>query len=306
MRILVTGISGFVGRRLASLLVQRGDRVSGTYLAAHPRLALAGVELFEADVLDRHALEAAVRAAAPDAVLHLAGLSHVGESWRRMGDCFRVNVLGTENVLAAAGGRRVLLASSAEVYGCVPEAEQPLREDRPLDPRSPYALTKAAAERLAAAQGAVVVRSFNLVGPGQSAQFALPSFAAQLAAIASGAREGGLRVGNLEARRDFLHVEDGAEAYRLLVERGEPGGAYNLGSGEARSIHEALDELLEVSGVRARVEIDPDRLRPADLPLLCADTQRLRALGWSPRRTLRDALQGLWEDARPSPGRSAP
>jgi GDP-4-dehydro-6-deoxy-D-mannose reductase len=218
MHVLVTGISGFIGPRLARHLLERGDRVSGTYLIDHPGFPGAeDVRLFEADLQDAAALERAVREAAPDTVVHLAGLSHVGESWKRMPDYFRVNVLGTDNLLAAAAGRPVVIASSAEVYGLVPDAEQPIAEDRIVDPRTPYALTKAAAERLALLSGAVVARAFNLVGPGQSSRFALPTFAEQLAAIKRGEREPVLRVGNLSARRDFVHVDDGVEAFRLLA-----------------------------------------------------------------------------------------
>jgi GDP-4-dehydro-6-deoxy-D-mannose reductase len=297
MHVLVTGVGGFVGSRLARLLLAHGERVSGTFFEETPALSAAGVTLYEADVLDAAVLAEAVRAADPDAVVHLAGLTHVGESWNRIPEYFRVNVLGTENLLAAAAGRRVVVASSAEVYGAVPESEQPIGEQRELAPRTPYALTKAAAERLALGRGAVVARSFNLAGPGQSPRFALPAFAAQLAAIARGEREAVLRVGNLSARRDFVHVDDGIEAYRLLVERGRPGEVYNLASGRAFSLAEALDRLMAISQVRARIEIDPARMRAVDLPLLRGDAGRLRALGWQPRRGLDDALADLWAEA---------
>lgn len=298
MHVLVTGISGFVGPRLTRHLLEQGDRVSGTYLADAPCFPEADrVGLHEVDLLDAPRLARVVRETAPDAIISLAGLSHVGESWQRMPDYFRVNVLGTENVLAAAAGRPVVIASSAEVYGLVPEDEQPIGEDRQVDPRTPYALTKAAAERLALAHGAVVARSFNMVGPGQAPKFALPAFASQLADISRGARgerEPVLRVGNLSARRDFVHVDDGAEAFRLLAACGEPGGIYNIASGRAVSIAEALDRLMAVTGVPARIEPDPERMRPVDLPLLLGDSRRLRGLGWQPRRTLDDALADLW------------
>jgi GDP-4-dehydro-6-deoxy-D-mannose reductase len=299
MHVLITGIGGFLGSRLARHLLAAGDRVTGTYLDSRPDLEEA--ELHEADLLDAPALARVVRAAAPDVVVHLGALSHVGESWKRIPDYFRVNVLGTENLLAAAAGRRVLIASSAEVYGIVPEERQPIREEEGPDPRSPYALTKAAAERLAFARGAVVVRSFNLVGPGQSPMFALPTFALQLADIrrgCPGGQEPVLRVGNLSARRDFAHVEDGVTALRLLAEKGEPGQAYNLATGRAVSIGEALERLMAVSGVHARIETDPDRVRPVDIPVLAGDATRLRALGWEPRRTLDDALADLWESVQ--------
>ena len=321
MHFLITGIGGFLGTRLARHLLAQGDRVSGTYLETRPDLD--GADLFEADLLDAAALRRAVDESAPDVVVHLGALSHVGESWKRMPDYFRVNVLGTENLLAAAEGRRVVVASSAEVYGLVPEDEQPIGEDRQVDPRTPYALTKAAAERLALVRGAVVVRSFNLVGPGQSPSFALPAFAGQLARIAgrvSGSRnadgtgtahgagnaagergelEAVLKVGNLSARRDFVHVCDGAAGFSMAAERGEPGEIYNLASGKAFSIREALDRLMAVSGVAARVEQDGERMRPVDLPLLMGDASRLRALGWQPKRGLDDALLDLWKAVAP-------
>jgi GDP-4-dehydro-6-deoxy-D-mannose reductase len=298
VHLFITGISGFVGLRLARSVWANGGRASGVYVADRP--APDAGDCWEADLLDRPALGAALDAARPDAVVHLAALSHVGASWQRMGDYFRVNVLGTENLLAAAAerGLPVVFASSAEVYGAVPEDEQPIRETRLPAPASPYALTKAAAELLALARGAVVVRSFNLAGAGQAAQFALPSFARQLAAIERGDAEPVLSVGNLEARRDFVHVADGLEAYRLLAERGAGGEVYNLARGEAVSIRQALERLMAISGVAAEVRVDPERVRPVDVPLLCGDAARLRALGWEPRRGLDDALAEIWDEAR--------
>lgn len=297
MRLLITGVSGFVGARLARLALERGDAVAGACLGDRP--VPAGVAFRAIDVLEERELGAFVEEFAPDAVVHLAALSHVGGSWQRMADYFRVNVLGTERVLAASAGvPRVVVASSAEVYGAVPEAEQPIREEREPAPASPYALTKAAAERLALEAGAVVVRSFNLLGAGQSPGFALPSFARQLAAIARGEREAVLRVGNLSPRRDFVHAADGAAAYRLLAEAGEAGAVYNLASGEACSIAAMLDRLMAVAGVSARVETDPERLRPVDVPLLCGDASRLRALGWAPAEGADQALAELWREAR--------
>lgn len=296
MRILITGISGFVGSRLTRLALARGDRVSGTYVDARP--ALEGVDLYEADLLDRPALERAMQAASPDAVVNLAGLSHIGDSWKwdLMADYYWVNVVGTQNVLAAAAGRRVVIASSADVYGTVPQEEQPIREDRRIAPQTPYALTKAAAERFAVAQGAVIVRSFNLIGPGQAPKFALASWASQLAAIQKKEKtEPVVETGDLSTARDFVHVDDGAEAYRLLAEKGEPGTVYNLATGKAVRMGDALDRLRKISGVTAEdKKVHPSR--PYDIPYLCGDAGRLRALGWEPRRTLDDALKDLWRD----------
>jgi len=296
MHVFVTGIGGFVGSRLARLLRRSGDRVSGSYVDARPDLE--GADLHEVDLLDRTALERAVRDADPEVVVHLAGLAHIGKSANKdeVPRYFWVNYVGTENLLAAAGGRKVIVASSADVYGHVPEGEQPIPESRPVAPRSPYGLTKAAAERLALAYGnAVVARSFNLVGPGQSIGFMLPDFAAQVAA-ARDDPAAVIRVGNLTPRRDFLHVEDGAAAYRILAEKGEPGGVYNIASGRATAVEEVLRRLMAVAGVAARVETDPAKYRPVDLPCLTGDASRLRALGWEPRLTLDSALEDLWRD----------
>lgn len=295
MRILVTGATGFVGTRLTRYLRDRGDEVAGTFVGDAP--AEPAFEPFAADIVDGAALSRVVREWEPEAIIHLAGLSHVGSSWEQVSEYFQVNVLGTRRLLAAAGSIRLVLASSAEVYGLVPGREQPIREERVLDPRNPYAMSKAAAELLAIDAGAVVARSFNLIGPGQSPSFALPSFAEQLAAIERGESGRALKVGNLEARRDFLHVDDALEGFRLLATRGLPGEAYNLGSGEAHSIREVLDRLLEVSGVEAWTEMDPSRFRPVDIPLTCADITKLRELGWTPGLSVDRALQDLWADA---------
>ena len=296
MHAFITGIGGFVGSRLACHLRQSGHRVSGTYLDVRP--VLEGADLHEADLLDQTALERAVRAADPDVIVHLAGLAHIGKSTNKdeMPHYFWVNYVGTENLLAVAGGRKVIVASSADVYGNVPEDEQPIPESRPVAPRSPYGMTKAAAERLALAYGnAVIARSFNLIGPGQSIGFMLPDFAAQVAA-AKGNPEAVIGVGNLSPRRDFLHVEDGAAAYRILAENGEPGGVYNIASGRATTVEEVLHRLMAIAGVSAHVETDPKKYRPVDLPRLTGDASRLRDLGWQPRLTLDRALEDLWRD----------
>ncbi len=294
-RVLITGVSGFVGSALARRLVAGGAQVCGTYIGAAP--TGLDVEAVELDLLDDGRLARLVADYDPEVVVHLAGLSHVGESWRQMPVYFRVNVLGSDNLFKAAAGRRIIFASSAEVYGSVPEGEQPIVEDRVVAPATPYALTKAAGERLAFAAGATVVRCFNLVGRGQDPSFALPSFAAQLAEIAAGRRPPRIEVGNLEARRDFLHIDDAVRGYSVLVERGAPGRCYNLGSGKALSIREVLDRLLRITGVEAEVVIDPERYRPAEVAMLSASTAGLAALGWCPTKGLDRALEDIWCEA---------
>lgn len=295
MSILITGISGFLGSALARELLAAGEEIHG--LSTDLSVDLPGAEVHYADLLDVPRLAQVIERARPRAIVHFAGLSHVGESWRRPGDYLRVNFTGTWNLLNNAGTSRVLFASSAEVYGQVSEADQPIEEDRPLDPRSPYAMTKACAEQVTLAHGGTVVRCFNVIGPGQARKFALPSFADQLAAIRRGAQEPVLKVGDLSPRRDFVFVGDAIAGIRVLLERGEPGEVYNLATGEDHSIEEVLERLRQISGVECKIERDPERVRLVDVPLLRGSSRRLRALGWSPSHCLEMALETIWREA---------
>ncbi len=299
MRCLITGVSGFVGRALAAGLVARGHAVAGTYVeSAAPEL---GIDLFRIDLLDRPALAEAVRRFEPDRLVHLAGLSHVGESFSRPREYHRVNVTGTGNLVRAAGGVPIVLASSSEVYGSVPEDEQSIAEERAPAPQSPYGESKVAAERLVLAAGGLAARCFNIIGPGQHPSFALPSFARQLADIRRGSAAPVLRVGNLEVRRDFVHLDDAVEGYAAMLEGGAAGGVYNLGTGRAHRLAELLDRLIGITGLEIEVEVDPDKFRPADAELRVADVRRLRALGWEPKRDLDDALRAIWAGSIGSP-----
>jgi GDP-4-dehydro-6-deoxy-D-mannose reductase len=301
VRVAVTGANGFLGRHLMAALAADGCEpiAVGLERGSLPE----SLPFHLVDVRDLPALERLFTAVDPDAVVHLAALSHVGESWKRIPDYYAINIVGTENVARAAGSRRrFLFSSSAEVYGQVPDSEQPIPESRAMAPRSPYALTKAVAERIALDAGGTVVRLFNLVGPGQAPGFALPSFASQLAAIVRGTAPPVLRVGNLQARRDFVPASDAALGFRLLLERGERGQIYNLASGVDWSIAQLLDRLRAVAGVETAIELDPERLRPVDIPRLCGDARRLRALGWSPCSTVDRALAEVWEEAHAGGG----
>lgn len=274
----------------------RGHTVGGTYV--EPRQPELETDLYRADLLDLEALSQAVRDFRPDRVVHLAGLSHVGASFDSADAYHRINVTGTENVVRAADGVPIVLASSSEVYGSVPEDEQPISERREPSPQSPYATSKVAAEQLILAAGGLVVRCFNVIGPGQAEIFALPSFARQLAEIRRGSAEPVLRVGNLDVWRDFTHREDAAEGYCVLFERAELGTVYNLGSGRAHRLGDLLERLIEISGLDVSVEVDPEKFRPVDAVLQVADIGRIRALGWQPRRDMHEALTSVWQDVR--------
>lgn len=296
MRVLITGISGFVGRRLSAHLAGRGHTVGGTFI--EDQAPDVDSELYRADLSDVAALTEARRRFAPDRVLHLAGLSHVGASFDRAELYHEVNVVGTRNLVLAAGEVPVVLASSSEVYGVVPAEEQPIAESRAPAPRSPYAQSKAESEGLVLAAGGVVVRCFNIVGPGQAPTFALPAFSCQLAAVERGEKEPVLRVGNLEVWRDFVHLDDAVEAYALVLEQGRQGEIYNLGTGKTHSVGELLDRLIAIAGLEVSIEVDPEKFRPTDAKTLAADRRKLGELGWQPRRALDDALASLWKRAR--------
>jgi GDP-4-dehydro-6-deoxy-D-mannose reductase len=300
VRVLVTGAAGFAGTWLVRALLANGHTVVATRQEGHPSPPAGGreVEWIPLDVTCAESVEWALEHAAPEQVYHLAGQASVAGSFSDPLGTWDVNATGTLRLARALPeAARLLVVSSAEVYGVVPDDEQPIGEDRPLRPCNPYAASKAAAEMAALqARGQVVIaRSFNHTGPGQDERFALASFARQLAEIHAGGGEPILRVGNLSARRDLLDVRDVARAYVRLMESGEAGRVYNVCSGQAVAMDDAVRQLIALSGTGARLEVDPERVRPVDVPLLCGDGARLRSLGWAPEvpfdRTLAELLE---------------
>jgi GDP-4-dehydro-6-deoxy-D-mannose reductase len=294
MRALITGGKGFVGQWLAAHLKDRGDDV-------------AVIDL-ETDVADAAAVGRVMSAVSPEAVYHLAAMTHVGESWENPSQVLRVNVLGTAEVLAAARaqrvGPRVLVVSSAEVYGVVVPEQLPLGEETPTVPASPYAASKLAAEAVALqawrgfGQPVVVVRPFNHIGPGQSPNFFVPALAKRIVeARRSGS--GSLRVGTLTTRRDFTDVRDVVVAYRLLIEHGEAGEVYNVCSGRDVAMSEVAARLLALAGTDLTLETDPALVRPVDVPVLRGDASKLRAVtGWeatTPLATTLGDVLASWE-----------
>jgi GDP-4-dehydro-6-deoxy-D-mannose reductase len=294
MRALITGGKGFVGQWLAAHLRDCGDDVV--------------VIDIETDVADGAAVRHVMTDIGPDAVYHLAAMTHVGESWENPSQVLRVNVLGTAEILAAArslpASPRVLVVSSAEVYGVVGPAQLPLGEDTPSAPASPYAASKLAAEVVALqawrgyGQPVIVVRPFNHVGPGQSPNFFVPALAKRIVeARRTGAAS--LRVGTLTTRRDFTDVRDVVVAYRLLIERGAAGEVYNVCSGRDVAMSEVAAQLLDLAQADLTLETDPELVRPVDVPVLRGDGARLlAATGWRAAiplpTTLADVLAS-WE-----------
>ena len=299
MRSLITGGGGFVGHWLADHLRQRGDHV-------------VSVDK-EVDVTDPASLLPALVDAAPDAVYHLAALTHVGQSWDEPLQVLEVNVIGTGAVLAAARrcgtDPRILIVSSAEVYGAVTDPSRlPLDEDAPTAPLTPYAASKLAAEALAVqaflghGQHVVIVRPFNHIGPGQSPNFAVAALAQRIVEADRGGATS-IPVGNLTARRDFTDVRDVVRAYRLLIEAGEPGTVYNVCSGRDVSIQEIADGLLELAGTSLALEPEPALMRPVEVPVLRGDPARLSAVtGWKPEIPLEQTLSDVLDYWRSQTG----
>jgi GDP-4-dehydro-6-deoxy-D-mannose reductase len=292
---LVTGSRGFVGPWLIEHLHEHEDEV---------------LELPEAlDITDAGAVAGAVSDLRPEAVYHLAAQSNVQRSWEDPQGTFAVNALGTL-ILCDVAARltpapRLLLVSSAEVYGRVPPERMPVREEEPFAPVTPYAASKVGAEMvglqawLGRGLEVVCARAFNHTGPGQPAGFVVPDLAAQVARAARGELDR-IATGNLEVRRDIIDVRDVVRAYRSLVMRGQPGVAYNVCRGEAVTISELLRQLMQIAGVDVPVWADPARARPADVPVHVGDASRLTALtGWKAEiplhQTLTDVFAGLAE-----------
>ena len=300
--ILVTGAAGFAGGHLVDLLAASGADVIGWHRpgGTAPRQT-AGVRWEAVDLLDRTQVQAAIARARPVAVYHCAGEAHVGRAWDSAEPTLAINVRGTHHVLQALEradvGARVMVPSSALVYASTDEA---LSEAHALQPSSPYALSKLAQEMLGArTHGAVAVtiaRPFNHFGPRQDPHFVASGFARRIADIELGRWAPEISVGNLEARRDLTDVRDTVRAYRLILERGQPGRPYNVCSGRAISIRELLDRLIARARVPVTVTVDPARYRPNDTPLLLGSPARLNdELGWRAEIPLEQTLDDLLE-----------
>ena len=304
--ILITGAAGFAGRHLVRLLVGSGCTVHGMGNEP-PRELLPLAGWHPADLAEPPAIRAAIAAARPDGIIHLAGQASAGRSFEQPAETFRVNALGTWHVLQAARdaapGARVVVAGSGEIYGSQPVGSR-VGEAAPFRPLSPYALSKAAADavaELAARDGLDVVRSrsFAHAGPGQDPRFAVPSWARQIAAIERGEDEPVIRVGDLDITRDLCDVRDVARAYAALLQRGRRGAAYNVCRGEGVALASVLDQLRAMSRVPVRVEVDPARLRPVDVPYLVGDPSAIAAdTGWRAEIPLATTLADVLEDAR--------
>jgi GDP-4-dehydro-6-deoxy-D-mannose reductase len=287
--VVVTGASGFAGSHLVEHL-SSSHEVEGWSRSDPPPEVERRARWRRVDLLDRESVRGALREVRPAAIFHCAGLPHVAESWADTAQPLASNVLATHHLLDAmrrAGiACRVLVPGSATVYAA---SDHPIREQDPIAPRSPYALSKLAQEQLAMRAGVedgidvIVTRSFNHTGPRQSPAFVAPALARQIASIERGDVEPVIRVGNLDAQRDITDVRDVVRAYAALMAVATPRTIYNVASGVGHTIRSVLDALVARARVAVRVEVDPARLRPNDLPAVIGDASRLRQeTGWSP------------------------
>ena len=308
MRALITGAGGFVGRHVCAYLLAHTDwELMGT-VYPHPveaQPAEPRLRLVYADLRDLAGVQALVDEVRPSHIFHLAAQSFVPASFADPWDTLENNIRAQLNLLEAVRRSErdvwVLVVGSNEEYGAPGPDELPLTEASPLRPNNPYAVSKVSQDfmglqyHLAYGVPVVRVRPFNHTGPGQVARFVVPAFASQIARIEAGLQEPVMKVGNLAAARDFTDVRDIVRAYHLAVTQGEPGEVYNLASGRAQSVQGLLETLLSYSQVKIRVERDPSRYRPVDVPVAYGSAEKFRQrTGWEPQipfeQTLRDVL----------------
>lgn len=310
MKLLITGITGFAGSHLAELLLKEGHDVFGT-LRNRSRMdniteeIKSKVKLIECELKDPTAVMNTLASVRPDGIFHLAAQSFVPTSWISPSDTLQNNIMGQLNIFEAMRELKlndtgIQIACSSEEYGMVLENEVPITEENPLRPLSPYAVSKVTQDFLgyqyARSYGLRVIRTraFNHTGPRRGDVFVTSNFANQIVRIEKGLQEPIIRVGNLEAKRDFTDVRDTVRAYWLLLQKGAPGDVYNIASGRTVAIQEMLDMLLERSKVKIKIEVDPARLRPSDVMVLHGDYSKLHKLtGWEPSIPLEKTLQDL-------------
>lgn len=294
MRALITGSQGFVGRYLRRELEKNGYEVLGLDVQEGP-------DIIRADLLDPKQMAKVVQDTKPEAVFHLAGQADVAKSWKAPQETMAINVIGAVNLMEAVRSfdpsAKIVIVGSSDQYGNLGAAGQCVKETQELRPQTPYAVSKRAQEEMARAYARAyglnicMTRSFNHGGAGQRRGFLISDFASGVAQVEQGLAPC-LKVGNLDARRDFTHVKDVVRAYRLIAEQGRPGEVYNVGSGITWSAREILDKLRAMAACPIPVEQDPAKLRPSDTPVICCDHGKLtKDTGWEPEIPMREILR---------------
>lgn len=315
MRVLITGVTGFVGSHLAEHCLDLGHEVAGTFRwrsrDENMGIVKDKVALYDADLRDPVGVRKVIQEFKPERIFHLAAQSYVYASWASPAETLNTNIISQVNLLEAVREAgltecRIQVAGSSEEYGMVYPDETPIKETNPLRPLSPYAVSKVAQDLMGyqyhESYGMFIVRtrSFNHEGPRRGDVFVTSNFAKQIAEIEAGKKEPVIHVGNLEAFRDYTDVRDIIRAYILSLEKCEAGEVYNIGSGNAWQIGDMLSTLLDYSTVSVEVRQDPARMRPSDVPRLeCDATKFKKATGWEPQipfeTTLKDTLD-YWRE----------
>ena len=310
-KVIITGISGFAGSFLAEFLIsKKAYNVNGTYLLEESIGNISRlknkIKLMKADLTKIKGVTEIIRLIKPDYVFHLAALTSPAASFKNPLITIENNIAAEINIFSAIRNNnlrdaRVLIVSSAEVYGLVKKEDLPIDEDTRLMPASPYAVSKITQDFLGLQYflsynlKTIRVRPFNHIGPRQSPNFVVAGFARKIAEIEKGKTEAVISVGNLEAKRDFVDVRDMVRAYLLAIEKGKIGEVYNIGSEKSYKISDILDKLLKLSKVKISVRVDRRRFRPIDIPELLCNARKFKKLtNWKPQIpidvTLKDTL----------------
>ena len=301
MKALITGITGFAGRHLADFLsARKGVEVHGLSRTGDR----SSKNIHACDVQDAAKVGKLILKIRPDRIYHLAAQSSVAYSWEHPKETFEQNLMGTLNVLDAARrlprAPRIQLAGSAQEYGIPPKNKKIIDENVPMNPLSPYSVSKVSQDLMACqyvlhyGMKIVRTRAFNHIGPGQAADFVTSSFARQVARIEAGLQRPEIFVGNLDSVRDYTDVRDMVRAYWYALEKGEEGEVYNIASGDGRTVREILDVYLKLSPAKIAVKVDPARVRANDLPRLVGDSRKFRRrTGWAPRISLETSLNDV-------------
>lgn len=304
-KVLIFGIGGFVGSYLSNEFLNNGYSVVGSDRQKGNMLS-DSVSFYEADLMDGKAVEELIKLEQPDIIVNLAAVSSVGQSWNMPQTTISVNVIGALNIMEAARKcekkPKVMFIGSSEEYII---SSNPLDENTALDATNPYGISKVTQEQFAKMYrkqyGLQIycVRPFNHTGLGQRDTFVLPSFCKQVAEIEKSGKPGTIKVGNLTVQRDFSHVKDIVRAYRMIVESDDCETVYNVGSGVAYRLDQILKYITELSSQSIKIEIDSERFRPSDQPIICCNHDLItEKLGWEPEFTVFDALKEMFEAYR--------
>ncbi|MFR0806344.1 MAG: SDR family NAD(P)-dependent oxidoreductase [Blautia sp.] len=301
-RVLIFGAGGFVGSYLCKEFLNNGYKVSGTDKGEGSALP-SEVDFYKTDLMQADEVEKLIGQIQPDIIVNLAAISSVGASWNMPQTTMAINVIGALNIMEAARKSeqkpRILFVGSSEEYVI---SENPLDENTQLNANNPYGISKVTQEQFAKLYreqyGLKIycVRPFNHTGIGQRDTFVLPSFCKQVAEIDKSGKDGKIQVGNLKVKRDFSHVKDVVRAYRMIVESDNCNQIYNVGSGNAYSLEDMLTYIIGLSNQNIEIEVDQNRIRPTDQPVICCDRSLIgKELGWEPQYNVYDALREMYE-----------